>query len=277
MQLQYFRPKNKLLAQYLEGYYFLEKEKDEPTVEYFTFPNNFSIVSVIADAQIIMDDKSAFVKEKKEPAFLSTLICHYKKPFKVHYEGKIREVTFYFKPLGLNAFISKPLEHYLENSFSSFVPFEDYETTLKSILNENNKEEQQNQIEKYWLSKLIGFENPLIHDVVLELTENAEEASIEQLASKHHTSRQNIARQFHIHVGKTPSEFRKIQRFRETMAKNTKLANKDKGKGTLSYDSSFYDQSHLIKDFKAFTGLAPKAFFKSVSLQENATINWLFL
>ncbi|TPD67210.1 helix-turn-helix domain-containing protein [Flavobacterium microcysteis] len=277
MQLQYFRPKNKLLSQYLEGYYFLEKERDEPTVEYFTFPNNFSIVSVITDAQIVMDDKGAFVEEKKEAAFLSTLICHYKKPFKVHYEGKIREVTFYFKPLGLNAFISKPLEHYLENSYSSFAPFEDYETTLKSILNENNKEEQRNQIEKYWLSKLIGFENPLIQDVLLELTENAEEASIEKLAVKHHTSRQNIARQFHIHVGKTPSEFRKIQRFRETMAKNTKLANKDKGKGTLSYDSSFYDQSHLIKDFKAFTGLAPKAFFKSVSLQENATINWLFL
>lgn len=277
MQLQYFRPKNKLLSQYLEGYYFLEKERDEPTVEYFTFPNNFSIVSVITDAQIVMDDKSAFVKEKKEAAFLSTLICHYKKPFKVHYEGKIREITFYFKPLGLNAFIPKPLEHYLENSFSTFVPFEDYETSLKSILSGNNKEEQQNQIEKYWLSKLIGFENPLVQDVVLELTENAEEASIEQLAAKHHTSRQNIARQFHIHVGKTPSEFRKIQRFRETMAKNTELANKDKGKGTLSYDSSFYDQSHLIKDFKAFTGLAPKAFFKSVSLQENATINWLFL
>lgn len=277
MQLQYFRPKNKLLAQYLEGYYFLEKERDEPIVEYFTFPNNFSIVSVIADAQIVMDDKGAFVEEKKEAAYLSTLICHYKKPFKVHYEGKIKEVTFYFKPLGLNAFLSNPLEYYLENSFSSFVPFEDYEATLKSILNENNKEEQRNQIEKYWLSKLIGFENPLIQDVMLELTENAEKASIEQLASKHHTSRQNIARQFHIHIGKTPSEFRKIQRFRETMAKNTKLANKDKGKGTLSYDSSFYDQSHLIKDFKAFTGLAPKAFFKSVSLQENATINWLFL
>lgn len=277
MQLQYFRPKNKLLAQYLEGYYFLEKERDEPIVEYFTFPNNFSIVSVIADAQIIMDNKGAFVEEKKGAPFLSTLICHYKKPFKVHYEGKIKEITFYFKPLGLNAFLSNPLEHYLENSFSSFVPFEDYETTLKSILNENNKEEQRNQIEKYWLSKLIGFENPLIQDVMLELTENAEEVSIEQLASKHHTSRQNIARQFHIHIGKTPSEFRKIQRFRETMAKNTKLANKDKGKGTLSYDSSFYDQSHLIKDFKAFTGLAPKAFFKSVSLQENATINWLFL
>ncbi|MEZ0004800.1 AraC-like DNA-binding protein [Flavobacterium sp. 28YEA47A] len=277
MQLQYFSPKNKILAQYIEGYYFLEKERDEPRVEYFTFPNNFSIVSVIDDTRLMIDNTGIFAEEKKGTPFLSTLICHYKKPFKIHYEGKIREITFYFKPLGLNAFISKPLEYYLKNFSSSFAPFEDYEATMKSILNGNNKEEQRNQIEKYWLSKLIGFENPLIQDVVLELIENAGEASIEQLAAKHHTSRQNIARQFHIHIGKTPSEFKKIQRFRETMAKNTELANKDKSKGTLSYDSTFYDQSHLIKDFKAFTGLTPKAFFKSVSLQENATINWLFL
>lgn len=277
MQLQYFKPKSKLLSQYLEGYYFLEKERNEPTVEYFTFPNNFSIVSVLDDTRLVMDNNGAFAKEKKGVPFISTLICHYKKPFKIHYEGKIREITFYFKPLGLNAFIPKQLKYYLENYSSSFIPFEDYETTFKSILNESNMEEQRNQIEKYWLSKLIGFENPLIQDVALELIQNAEAASIEQLAAKHHTSRQNIARQFHIHLGKTPSEFRKIQRFRETMAKNTGLANNDKNKGTLNYDSSFYDQSHLIKDFKAFTGLAPKAFFKSVSLQENATINWLFL
>lgn len=66
MQLQYFKPKSKLLSQYLEGYYFLEKERNEPTVEYFTFPNNFSIVSVLDDTQLVMDNNGAFAKEKKE-------------------------------------------------------------------------------------------------------------------------------------------------------------------------------------------------------------------
>lgn len=277
MQLQYFKPKNKLLARYLEGYYFLDRDRDEPAVEYFTFPNNFSIISLIADAQISFDDKSALIREKAGSDLISTLICHYKKPIRIRYEGRIREITFYFKPLGLNAFIEKPLEQYLGDSFSSFIPFEDYESAMRSILNEDNLEEQRNSVEKYWLSKCIGFENSLLQDVLSDLAEDTEEIAIEQLAAKYHTNRQNIAKQFSIHIGKTPSQFRKIQRFRKTMAENITEKRKGKNLTSLNYDSSFYDQSHLIKDFKSFTGLTPKAFFKSVSLQENATINWLFL
>lgn len=273
MQLQYFTPKSKLLARYLEGYYFLEKERDEPAVEYLTFPNNFSIVSLLQDTQLTLAGNSVLIEEKAGGDFTSQLICHYEKPIKIRYEGRVREITFYFKPLGLNAFIEKPLLQYLGDSFRSFLPFEDYETAMKSVLAEESLDEQRNSIENYWLSKFLGFEHELLQDILSDLTDKTKDYAIEQLAEKYHTSRQNISRQFSIHIGKTPSEFKKTQRFRQTMAKNMEGTNLT----TLSYDNSFYDQSHLIRDFKSFTGLTPKAFFKSISLQENATINWLFL
>lgn len=273
MQLQYFKPKNKLLARYIEGYYFLEKERDEPVVEYLTFPNNFSIISLLQDTQLTLSGNSALIEEKAGGDFTSQLICHYEKPIRIQYEGRIREITFYFKPLGLNAFIEKPLQQYLGDSFRSFVPFEDYEAAMKSILAEESLEEQRNGIEAYWLSKFLGFENPLLQHIIADLTDETADHAIEQLAVKYDTSRQNISRQFGLHIGKTPSEFKKIQRFRKTMAKNMEGRNLT----SLSYDNSFYDQSHLIRDFKSFTGLTPKAFFRSISLQENATVNWLFL
>lgn len=273
MQLQYFTPKNKLLARYMEGYYFLEKERDEPALDYLTFPNNFSIISVLADADIQFAGNDVHISEKAEGDFTSQLICHYEKPIRIRYEGRVKEITFYFKPLGLNAFIDRPLQQYLGDSFRSFLPFEDYEAVMKSILAEDSLEEQRNSLEKYWLSKFLGFEHQLLQHILSDLADNTQEYAIAQLAAKYHTSRQNISRLFGLHVGKTPSEFKKIQRFRQTMSKNMNGRNLT----TLGYDNSFYDQSHLIRDFKSFTGLTPKSFFRSISLQENATINWLFL
>lgn len=277
MDVKFFKPKNKLLQSCMEGYYFLEKRKDEPVIEYLTFPNNFSIISILQNSQMIYEDNAAIIKDDPEGGFISDLICHYKKPIKIVYEGQVSEVTFYFKPLGLNAFIAENLKTYTNNFFSSFVPFDDYEGVMKTVLNEKDIEIKRDIIEKYWLSKYTGFSHPFLNDIVRDFTIVGEENNLQGLASKYHTSRQNINKLFDAHLGKAPSEFRKVQRFREALMQGVHTKSKNGSLTMLSYDSFFYDQSHLIKDFKALTGLTPKAFFKNTSFSENAVINWLFL
>lgn len=210
---------------------------------------------------------------KKGNSLNSDLICHYKKPIKLSYEGNINEITFYFKPLGLNAFIDKSLCYYTSNFFSKFFPFEDYESTMISILKEQNFEKRVVMIENYWLSKLIGFSHPFLNELIVDLKNDY---SITELAIKYKISRQNISKHFETNLCKSPSDFKKIQRFRETLKSH--ISSKSKNNLTsLSYDMLFYDQSHLIKDFKSLTGLTPKNFFKNISSQENGEVNWLFV
>ncbi len=273
MEIKFFKPKNEILQKYIEGYYFLTNSKADLPVEYFTFPNNYSIISIVENAEILYLENQGIIKEKSGVSLNSDLICHYKKPIKLSYEGNINEITFYFKPLGLNAFLDKAICNYTSNFFSSFIPFNDYEETFCSILKETQLEKKCEMIENYWLSKLIGFQHPFLKDLLIDIQKDY---SINELAIKYNTSRQNINKQFESNLCKSPSDFKKIQRFREAL--KSQMTSKAKNSLTsLSYDMLFYDQSHLIKDFKSLTGLTPKKFFKNISSQENGEVNWLFV
>lgn len=275
MEIKFFKPKSKLLQNYIEGYYFLTKKVDEPNVKYLTFPNNYSIISVFEKIKVAYSENNALLSEDENSPFSSDLICRYKKPIQLQYNGFINEITFYFKPLGLNAFLNKPLSNYTSNFFSNFFPFDDYETEMKKILNENDFDERQDLIENYWLSKILDFKHPFLKDVILDLSNLEKEHSIDELAKKYNISRQNLSKHFEIHLCKTPSEFKKVHRFREALKAKINKTSKN-NYTSLSYEMLFYDQSHLIKDFKSLTGLTPKTFFKNITSQENGEVNWLF-
>jgi len=254
----------------------LTNTKSESSIEYFTFPNNYSILSVIENADILYSENAAIIKENQGQSILSDLICHYQKPIKLRYEGNINELTFYFKPLGLNAFIDKSLCQFSNKFFAPFEPFDDYLETFREILREVDTEIKIELIENYWLSKLKGFQHPFLVDVVNDLKDLENDYSITDLAKKYNTSRQNLTKHFESNLCKSPSDFKKIQRFREALKSQMNKKNND-NLTSLSYDLLFYDQSHLIKDFKSLTGLTPKKFFNKISKQENGEINWLFV
>ncbi len=276
LEIKFYKPKSEILQLYIEGYYFLNTTKSDSIVEYFTFPNNFSIVSIIENATILYSENKGVIVEKKGAPLTSDLICSYKKPIKISYEGNISELTFYFKPLGLNAFLDKSLCSFTTNFFANFVPFNDYEKTFSTILKETDLAKKIDQIENYWLLKLKGFQHSFLNQVVTDLKDYQNDYSISDLAKKYKTSRQNLTKHFEANLCKSPSDFKKIQRFRNALKNNITKTSKDNFT-SLSYDLLFYDQSHLIKDFKSLTGLTPKKFFKNISFKENGEINWLFV
>lgn len=276
MEIKFFKPKNEILQKYIEGYYFLTNSKSDLPVEYYTFPNNYSIISIIENAEIIYLENQGIINEKQNNQFISDLICHYKKPIKLRYEGNINEITFYFKPLGLNAFLNKSLCHYTNDFFSNFIPFEDYKNVFSTILKENDLDKRIDQIENYWLSKLKDFQHPFLNQMIIDLKDTQRDYSISDLAIKHNTTRQNLTKHFESNLCKSPSDFKKIQRFREALKSQINSRTKN-NLTSLSYDMLFYDQSHLIKDFKSLTGFTPKKFFKNISSQENGEVNWLFV
>lgn len=276
MEIKFFKPKNEILQKYIEGYYFLTNSKSDLPIEYYTFPNNYSIISIIENAEIIYLENQGIIKEKQNNQFISDLICHYKKPIKLSYEGYINEITFYFKPLGLNAFLNKSLCHYTNDFFSNFIPFEDYKNVFSAILKENDLDKRIDQIENYWLSKLKDFQHPFLNQMIIDLKDTQTDYSISDLAKKHNTTRQNLTKHFESNLCKSPSDFKKIQRFREALKSQINSRTKN-NLTSLSYEMLFYDQSHLIKDFKSLTGFTPKKFFKNISSQENGEVNWLFV
>lgn len=97
------------------------------------------------------------------------------------------------------------------------------------------------------------------------------EQKIEDIALANGFSRQYLSKLFTKVVGKSPMEYRKIHRFRTAIAKQKTM----KSLTELSHESLFYDQSHLIKDFRQFTFVNPYTFFKKVDTDQEYV--WLFI
>lgn len=257
MKLIFIKPENSILAAYIEGYYFLSNEDDAFKFSYYTFPNNFQILSVLLNAEIKVLADSVNVTPGHSKSLQSNFTYNYTKPIKIQYSGRVNELTIYFKPLGLNRFVDDLSVYYNEKgSFLPFQSFGDYEAVFTEIMNTDSTHSAIQKLEAYLIQKL----KPKQLNIIEELVREIEYTDVSGLSQKYNISRQYINRLFHEHLGKSPTDFVRIQRFRKSISSSeVKL-------GRRGVDSLFYDQSHFIREIKRISGQSPKSFFKNIDL-----------
>ena len=84
--------------------------------------------------------------------------------------------------------------------------------------------------------------------------------SIDSIAKQHQLSRQEFARRFRATTGFTPKLFAQLTRFERLVQQL--LATEVEEWASLSSASGFYDQAHMINEFRRFAGSAPTRFFR---------------
>lgn len=267
MKVQFYKTKNKILEKYIFGYYFIEKQPIEKTIKYWTFPNNFYIAAVYKNTELMLENNKISVSSSEKSNIISSLVSRYISPIEIIQNAITDEITIYFKPLGLNYFL-EDYDKYLQKDIMFFNPFSDYEIEMDKVFNTENRDLQIQMLEEYWLSKLRNIDLTLIEDILNNISET--DMKLQEIAEKYNITRQYLNKFFTKHLGKSPSEFRKIQRFRNSINQTDK-----KSFTELCFDNLFYDQSHFIKDFKNFTTTKPSAFFKKVDTEKENI--WMFL
>jgi AraC-like DNA-binding protein len=83
--------------------------------------------------------------------------------------------------------------------------------------------------------------------------------SVEWLSRISGMSRQHLARKFRQQIGVSPKQFCRFARFQGLMTRLYGDAKRDWARAAA--ELGYYDQAHLIAEFKAFTGLTPSRFF----------------
>ncbi len=84
--------------------------------------------------------------------------------------------------------------------------------------------------------------------------------SVEGLSAASGLSRQHLARKFQDIVGVSPKLFCRLVRFHAVLSQVVTRASLDWA--GLAAEYGYYDQAHLISEFKEFTGLTPGQFFR---------------
>jgi AraC-like DNA-binding protein len=80
-------------------------------------------------------------------------------------------------------------------------------------------------------------------------------------------SERRFSRIFSEQVGLTPKLFQRVRRFQRTMA--SLPSNGEVDWADTATANGFYDQAHLINDFRAFSSVTPSDFFASRVVQRN--------
>lgn len=96
-------------------------------------------------------------------------------------------------------------------------------------------------------------------DAVIDTIERGRgSVSIRQLSDAAEWSRQHLTRRFAAAVGIGPKMFSRVVRFRGLLMS---ARARPLGWAAAAAESGYYDQSHLIAEFKEFAGLTPAQFF----------------
>ncbi len=165
-----------------------------------------------------------------------------------------------FTETGAAKFIKTPLNELFDQS----LPLEDlFAKTRICVLEENlskarNDRQRIKIIENFLWSRIVQKEDDeLVANAVRLIRQANGSIKIKELNRRLFISRSPLEKRFRSVVGTTPKKFAALVRV------NSILKNADKTKRLieLSYENSYFDQSHFIKDFKRFVGETPEKYF----------------
>jgi AraC-like DNA-binding protein len=103
-----------------------------------------------------------------------------------------------------------------------------------------------------------AVENTLVNSAVDLILRSQGSVPVEVVCNSVGISRQHLARQFEEHVGIRPKLFARVIRFKRLIerARHPKTVEW----ATAAVELGYYDQAHMIADFREFTGFTPATF-----------------
>ncbi|WP_420317986.1 helix-turn-helix domain-containing protein [Ekhidna sp.] len=117
-------------------------------------------------------------------------------------------------------------------------------------------------IREFFYAKTDLFDyNFTIIDSIDRIKNSCGTVSVKEIYNTLNVSKSKLEQHFNREIGLTPKEFCKIEKINCFI--NSYVSNPNQSLTELTYQCGYYDQSHLIKDFKYFLDTSPKKYFNS--------------
>ncbi len=184
--------------------------------------------------------------------------------YDLKFEGNLSLLSVIFHPHSLPLFFNLPSNEFFNHAIPLRYLLKDEVNELESKLQEANKMQQRiDLLEAFLLKRLIKTERRYHFERIqnsLELiNKNSGLVNIDYLASQACLSRKQYERIFTEFIGSSPKQFLRVVRFQNAL--NQKFISSDMSLTSLSYVCGYYDQSHMIGDFRKLSGMSPKEYF----------------
>lgn len=260
MQATIVYPKHKLIKQYIQ--YFLFIKNDDPHYRkcHICFPNTNSCIGLHKGNKLLPVSETDY-SLVSAPGYHSYLTGIYQKPLSIHSSGPFNEVCIDFEPLGIEMLTGQKMSifTFLDEVIESVFP-NHWQAIYEAAFAAGNPQTRAHKLEQFFLGKISI--NPRFNYIPFN---QIHEANVAQLKNTFHLSYRSIHRLYKDSLDITPKEFLNISRFR----KGINHLNKAQKLTQVAYETGYSDQSHMIREFKKYTGFTPKTFLKNSSSVDN--------
>lgn len=162
-----------------------------------------------------------------------------------------------FKPGGLHQLIGVPMHELIDRSYSaSDILGKEADDVLEQLRNTNDWRKMVAAVERFLLRKLsVQHAEPFDGALSILLSRNGN-MPIENVAAIACLSLKQFERKCKDRIGLPPKLFARLIRF--SNAYRIREANPEVSWTSICYECGYFDQMHLIRDFKEFAGVTPK-------------------
>lgn len=189
-----------------------------------------------------------------------------------HYEVEVSDdldlFSITFQPQGAMMFLELPLSELSNQTIAFNEVFNESTGQIEEqLFFANSFQKRIKIVEEYFRRKLIANQDrryySRINNSIQQIDRLKGEVRIDELAANACLSRKQFERIFTNGIGISPKQFLKVLRFQNAIYQ--KELTPELSLTRLAVDSGYYDQSHMINDFKTLSGMAPLEFFRNCS------------
>jgi AraC-like DNA-binding protein len=168
-----------------------------------------------------------------------------------------------FEPDGFAPFLSLPLEQ-MENRAVPLVELFGEEGILieQQVLQAQTYEERKQQMTTFLINRMRSSQylNSFIRGCVDTLLKSQGQITVDTLAAQAGISRRQLERKFSGAIGLSPKQLSKMIRLQAAIKRIDQKQYENLT--ALAHESGYFDQAHFIKDFKEFSGISPRQFYR---------------
>lgn len=247
------------LSQYVKHYWSMEHEA--PAGHEYT---HRVVPSGLFELIFYLDDRPRTDDVRKNLSDNILLTGQLKNYYDLKIAGKLSLFCINFHPHGLAMFLDLPMNELFEHAVPLRLLVKDRVSRLEDELAGARTDQDRKQVaEKFLISCLQTSERKhnfeRIRHSINQINLSRGSIAIDSLAAETFLSRKQFERTFSSIIGSTPKQFLRVVRFQNAIYEKSR--NPALSLTELAYKCGYFDQAHMINDFKSFSGNTPGQFF----------------
>lgn len=178
----------------------------------------------------------------------------------IYQTGRLEVFGISFFPTGIYPFLKIPLDEFQKETVDLDLLCKEFTGQVEdSLKNSHSVSERILTIENQLLKRIeINLFPSYERRVFDSFKDSVHKLNINQFCDHYGINPRKLERLFNKHIGISPKQYRRIQRFQGIL--NDIVTKKNSNLTSLAFENEYYDQNHFIKEFKSFTGVTPTKF-----------------